>query len=115
MSLVEVPDLDGDSPIALTATADANGNFSNITFPINVADLDIKFTLTAVGSVSQAQTTFTDAVNFQISSVTVLGAQTPNPVVAGSSATYGTTAATSVAVAFNATGGGSPTNPALPP
>jgi Galactose oxidase, central domain len=63
MSLVEVPDLDGDSPIPLSATADANGNFSNITFPINIADLNIRFTLTAVGGASQAQTTFTDAVN----------------------------------------------------
>jgi Bacterial Ig-like domain (group 3)/Galactose oxidase, central domain len=63
MSLVEVPDLDGDSPIALTATADANGNISSVTFPINVADLNVHFTLTAVGGVSQAQTTFTDTTN----------------------------------------------------
>src|SRR5207244_6079973 len=61
MSLVEVPDLDGDSPIPLTATADASGNISNSSFATDIADLNIKFTLTAVGSVSQAQTTFTDA------------------------------------------------------
>ena len=74
MSLVEVPDLDGDSPIALTATADASGNFSNVTFPINVADLGIKFTLTAAGGASQAQTTFTDAPTLTL---------TPNSGAAG--------------------------------
>jgi Galactose oxidase, central domain len=80
MSLVEVPDLDGDSPIALTATADANGNFSNITFPINVADLNVHFTLTAVGSASQAQTTFTDSTN--VSTTTTLNAL-PTPRSSG--------------------------------
>jgi Bacterial Ig-like domain (group 3)/Galactose oxidase, central domain len=109
MSLVEVPDLDGDSPIALTATADASGNFSNVTFPINVADLNVHFTLTAVGGASQAQTTFTDSVSFQIGSVTVLGAQDPNPVLAGNNAQYGADAAHSIAVTFNANGGGSGT------
>ena len=61
MSLVEVPDLDGDSPIPLTATADANGNIINTSFSTNIEDANIHFTLTAVGVVSQAQTTFTDA------------------------------------------------------
>ncbi|HEX5411297.1 MAG TPA: YDG domain-containing protein [Terriglobia bacterium] len=91
MSLVEVPDLDADSPIPLTATADASGNLPTIAFPIDIADLNVHFTLTAVDSVSQAQTRFTDA-NPQ--SVTV-GTQSPNPVPAGNSATY------TVTVAFN--------------
>src|SRR5690242_7833707 len=77
MSVVEVPDLDGDSPIPLTAVADANGNFSNVTLPINVADLNIHFTLTAVGAVSQAQTTFTDS-SPDNTSMTV--SCSPNPV-----------------------------------
>ena len=91
MSLVEVPDLDGDSPISLTATADASGNISNSSFATNIDDLNVHFTLTAVGSASQAQTTFTDA---KPQSVTV-GTQSPNPVPAGSSATY------TVTVGFN--------------
>jgi uncharacterized repeat protein (TIGR01451 family) len=62
MSLVEVPDLDNDSPIALSATADDNGNIINTSFSTNIEDANIHFTLTAVGSASQAQTTFTDAV-----------------------------------------------------
>src|SRR5207245_8898679 len=60
MSLVEVPDLDGDSPIPLTATADANGNISNSSFTTDWNDAGIKLTLTAVGSASQAQMKFTD-------------------------------------------------------
>src|SRR2546427_7222977 len=63
LTLVEVPDLDSDSPITLTppTTADVNGNISNSSFKTDAADLNIRITLTAVGSVSQAQTTFTDA------------------------------------------------------
>src|SRR5438094_213288 len=62
LSLVEVPDLDSDSPISLTATADANGNISNSSFSTDMNDVAIRFTLTAVGSASQAQMTFTDKV-----------------------------------------------------
>jgi hypothetical protein len=85
MSLVEVPDLDSDSPISLFATADDNGNIINTSFATNILDANIHFTLTAVGAVSQAQTTFTDATNLH--SLTV-GAQSLNPVVAGNSATF---------------------------
>ncbi|HET9177623.1 MAG TPA: Ig-like domain repeat protein [Terriglobia bacterium] len=72
MSLVEVPDLDGDSPIPLSATADASGNIINNSFSTNIEDANIHFTLTAIGGASQAQTTFTDK-NVSVSC-------SPNPV-----------------------------------
>src|SRR5438046_3523591 len=84
LTLVEDPDLDNDSPIPLTATADDYGNFSNSEFQTNAADLNIKITLTAVGAVSQAQTTFTDA---NVGSVTV-AAQSPISAFAGNTLTY---------------------------
>src|SRR5207245_989155 len=52
-----------------TAVADSGGNIFNNQFSPDQHDLFVKFTLTAVGSVSQAQTTFIDAGN--ISGLTV--------------------------------------------
>jgi hypothetical protein len=62
LSVEEIPDLDADSPIPLVATADANGNIS-ATLPIDSADANIRFYLTATGATSgfTAGKTFTDA------------------------------------------------------
>src|SRR6267154_4383253 len=59
LTLVESPLIDTHGPY--TVTADANGNISDSSFTTDIHDLNVKFTLTAVGSVSQAQTTFTDS------------------------------------------------------
>src|SRR5579884_2333395 len=102
LNIVESPD-DGDGPHILTPTADATGNIS-ATFPIEANDIGITFTLTATGGTSglTAQTTFTDTTHLK--AIKVLGAQTPNPVAAGNSATYGTTASNSIEVDFNGNG-----------
>src|SRR6266403_1800944 len=60
LSLQEVPFNDIHGPY--TAVADSAGNILNTDFVPNAADVGIRFYLTAVGSVSQAQTTFTDAI-----------------------------------------------------
>src|SRR5262249_50358844 len=44
------------------ATADANGNIVNTEFSPDAHDVDVRFYLTAYGTASQAQTTFTDAI-----------------------------------------------------
>src|SRR3989454_775196 len=93
LTLVESPLIDTHGPY--TTVADASGNISDSSFVTDLHDLNIRFYLTAVGSVSQAQTTFTDAKPNKISAV---GAQSPNPVSAGNSATY------SVTVSFNGNG-----------
>ena len=49
-----------DGPFTFTALADANGNFLDATWAPDLKDLGVKFTLTVVGSVSQAQAVFTD-------------------------------------------------------
>ncbi len=59
LTLQEVPFNDTHGPY--TAVADSNGNIVNTDFVPNAADVGIRFYLTATGSVSQAQTTFTDA------------------------------------------------------
>src|SRR5712664_2599355 len=59
LTLQEVPFNDTHGPY--TAIADPAGNILNTDFVPNAADVGIRFYLTAVGSVSQAQTTFTDA------------------------------------------------------
>ncbi|HZS52607.1 MAG TPA: YDG domain-containing protein, partial [Bryobacterales bacterium] len=102
LNIVESPD-DGDGPHVLTPTADPAGNIS-AQFPIEANDIGIAFTLTATGGTSglTAQTTFTDTTHLK--AIKVLGAQTPNPVVAGNSATYGTTASNSIEVDFNGNG-----------
>ncbi len=103
LSLQEVPFNDTHGPY--TAVADSAGNILNTDFVPNAADVGIRFYLTAVGSISgsQAQTTFTDASPVKLQGVTVTGTQTPNPVAAGSSATYGSSASNSVQVSFSGT------------
>lgn len=74
----------------LTAIADSNGNISNSLFAPDSHDISIRFYLTATGSASQAQTTFTDSINLK--GVTVgTQAGTLSSGTAGS-ATYGVTA-----------------------
>ena len=86
LTLLESPLIDTHGPF--TAVADSNGNLANIDFVPDSHDLDIQFYLTATGSVSQAQTTFTDAISFKTLTV---GAQTPSSVAPGNSATYSIT------------------------
>src|SRR5437870_2850332 len=59
--LHEEPQLDPD--LQLTAFADANGDFTNADFSVDVFDIGVTFTLTATGGSSglTAETTFTDA------------------------------------------------------
>ncbi|MGB2900514.1 MAG: Ig-like domain repeat protein [Candidatus Acidiferrum sp.] len=61
LSFLESPLI--DTHPNLTAVADASGNIVNAQFSPDIHDLDIRFYLTAVGSVSgiQAQNTFTDS------------------------------------------------------
>ncbi|PYX05983.1 MAG: hypothetical protein DMG88_19840, partial [Acidobacteria bacterium] len=89
LTLVESPLLDTHGPY--TVTADAFGNISNSSFVTDTHDENIRFYLTAAGSQSQAQNTFTDS---KPATVTV-GTQSPNPVAPGSSTTY------TVTVGFN--------------
>ncbi|HEV2202270.1 MAG TPA: kelch repeat-containing protein [Bryobacteraceae bacterium] len=95
----EVVDIDNDSPITLTPApqADANGSFS-AQFPINVADLNIRFYLNATGQTSglTAGMTFTDK---KAHTVTV-ASPTSVTVDAGATAVYGT-----VTVSFNGSAG----------
>lgn len=62
LTLVESPNIDSHGPY--TATADANGQFSNSSFTTDINDFGVRFYLTAVGNQSgwQAQNTFTDAL-----------------------------------------------------
>src|SRR5439155_34312 len=61
MILHEDPPLDPD--LELTSVADANGDFTNTDFIVDVFDIGVTFTLTATGlsSGQTAETTFTDA------------------------------------------------------
>src|SRR4029077_11900442 len=59
LTLVESPLIDTHGPFM--AIADANGNISDSSFVTDAHDLFVTFSLSAVGSVSQAQTKFTDA------------------------------------------------------
>ena len=72
LTLLESPLI--DTPPAMTAVADSNGNISNNQFSPDAYDVNVRFYLTAVGQTSafQAQNTFTDAGNFTYSS-------TPSP------------------------------------
>jgi hypothetical protein len=85
LTLVESPLIDTHPP--MTTVADANGNIFNNQFSPDVHDLNIRFSLTAVGSQSglQAQNMFSDS---QPGSVTLNPASAT--VVAGSSAVYST-------------------------
>jgi hypothetical protein len=82
LSLLESPNYD-THPLE-TAVADASGNFVNTQFSPDDHDLNIRFYLTATGSASQAQTTFTDA-SPDDTSMTVTCS--PGTVSAGSSTT----------------------------
>src|SRR5438093_2326955 len=116
LSLVEVPDVDADSPIPLSATADANGNISNSSFTTDWNDAGIKLALTAVGSASQAQMKFTDnpaptvscnpnpdALNTQTTCYADIGGNTTGDTMNWSKSGSGTFTATSCSV--TATGG----------
>jgi hypothetical protein len=59
LTAVESPLIDTCGPY--TVTADADGNISDSSFVTDSHDINILFYLTATGSASQAQTTFTDA------------------------------------------------------
>src|SRR5437867_1826287 len=63
VNLVLYEDPAVDPPLQLTAVADANGDFMNADFIVDVFDLGVTFTLTATGDPSglTAETTFTDA------------------------------------------------------
>ena len=98
LTLTETPPF--DTHPAMSAVADANGNIVNTDFTPDANDLAIRFYLTATGSRSQAQNTFTDA--FNVNKVT-LGAQSPNPVSPGGGA--GGVASYSVAVTFSGNNG----------
>ena len=89
LTLVESPLI--DTHPQMTAVADANGNIVNTQFSPDVYDVNVRFYLTAVGSQSGlvALNTFTDNLNF--GKITNIGPQTPNPVTAGSQATYSVT------------------------
>ncbi|HXU77487.1 MAG TPA: hypothetical protein VN794_13020, partial [Methylomirabilota bacterium] len=81
-----------------TVSADQAGNFATTwDVPFDQDELDATLQLTATGQTSGliAQTTFTDSFNVQ---TVVLGAQSPSPVCAGSSATY------SITTTFNGNG-----------
>ena len=71
LALVESPLYDTHGPYS--AVADSNGNIFNNQFMTDEHDANIRFYLTARGSVSQAQMTFTDST--QLKSLTV-GEQT---------------------------------------
>src|SRR4051812_4832118 len=49
-----------------TAVADANGDVSGVQYLLEEHDLGLRYFLTAVGTVSQARTTFTDARNWDL-------------------------------------------------
>jgi len=75
LSIEEIPDLDADSPIQFQETADALGHIST-TLPIDEADANIRFYLSATGATSglTAGMTFTDAVNIATATITVKSA-----------------------------------------
>src|SRR5207302_9229378 len=61
LTLVESPLIDTHGPYPVVA--DAFGNVSDSSFVTDTHDINVKFSLTASGSQSQAQNTFTDANN----------------------------------------------------
>ncbi|HEX4773408.1 MAG TPA: MBG domain-containing protein [Bryobacteraceae bacterium] len=83
LTLVETPYYD-THPV-LTVIADASGHFVNTQFSPDEHDANIRFYLTATGSASQAQMTFTDSTSLKSLSV---GTQSPSSVVVGAAATY---------------------------
>src|SRR5712692_1014932 len=76
LTLVESPLIDTHGPF--TTVADAFGNISDSSFDTDLHDVNVKFSLTAVGAASnwQAQNTFTDASNNEANTLTLACAQT---------------------------------------
>ena len=73
----------------MTVNADANGEFIlSPYFIVELRHLGVQFHVTALGAQStmQADVYFTDSDPVAIA---LIGAQTPNPVIAGNTATYG--------------------------
>src|SRR6266850_12024 len=89
LTLVESPLIDTHGPY--TVTADANGNISDSSFTTDEHDLNVKFSLTAVGSVSQAQTAFTDTATVTINFTGSNPGTVTNSANAGSCSWNGTT------------------------
>ena len=81
LTLVESPLLDTHGPY--TTVADANGSISDSSFITDAHDFGIRFFLTATGTVSQTQTTFTDANDNTTTTVSCLA----TTLLAGSSTT----------------------------
>jgi large repetitive protein len=92
LTLLESPLID-THPV-MTAVADQNGNIFNNQFSPDSHDVDVRFFLTASGSQSQAENSFTDS---KPNTVTV-GAQSPVTLAAGSTATF------PIAVSYNGNG-----------
>src|SRR5207245_1497761 len=98
LSMVESPLI--DTHPTMTAVADAFGNISNNQFSPDMHDLDVRFYLTATGSQSQAQNTFTDAnrqFNISIFAITSPAGATDN--------TMNVSQTVNVHLVFNVTGG----------
>ncbi|PYV20164.1 MAG: hypothetical protein DMG27_23710, partial [Acidobacteria bacterium] len=93
LTLVESPLIDTHGPYPVQA--DANGNISDSSFTTDAHDLNVSFTLTAAGSVSQAQTTFTDAKgnlnSFTVSCSGPVGVGNPSSCTATATGTAGGT------------------------
>ncbi len=81
LTLVETPLI--DTHPTMTAVADQNGNIFNNQFSPDSYDVSVRFYLTATGSQSQAQNTFTDSVIVNTSV-----ASNNNPSVSGQSVTF---------------------------
>src|SRR5437667_176154 len=85
LTLVESPLIDTHGPY--TTVADGNGNVSDSSFVTDIHDLSIRFYLTAVGSQSQAQNTFTDAgankLQFTTSAFTVAAGTCSGTITVG--------------------------------
>src|SRR5437667_5847101 len=98
LSMVESPLI--DTHPTMTAVADAFGNISNNQFSPDMHDLDVRFYLTATGSQSQAQNTFTDAnrqFNISTFAITSPAGATDN--------TMNVSQTVNVHLVFNVTGG----------
>ena len=94
LTLVESPLF--DTHMLAPVVADSAGNITSTEFAPDLNDIGIRFFLTASGSQSQAQTSFTDSETLDSVSV---GAQSPAAITPGSSAAY------TVTVGFSKVGG----------
>ena len=82
LTLLESPYIDQHP--AMTAIADSLGNISNSDFAPDIHDINLSFYLTAVGTQSQAQTTFTDKPVPTVS----IQSHLPDPSVVGQSVVF---------------------------